>query len=886
MKRFISILLATLLVVSSMSLVVSADTGYYRYKFDSGIFGNPGGNSIGADTGNATTSVTATMTPGDSIMAKGWVLTATGMKSLQYKIDDGEWTDVALELDNVVASVYANELNNNNASAEANANCRFNFSVPTTFADGETHTFTLRFITNEVTEEKEITNGDGTTTTETTVVAASETVEFATADISVASKSIPVAPVYPSEYGKLQISRDRIDVLTLGNMSVFGGNASNVTTTAVHTTSITFRGWLSVADAFATENAFGYSIDGGDIVYGEFATDFDNDEDAAAIKNAATYKDYYTRYAISVPVSDLSVGTHTVKTYLRLDIGWTLILNETSVDVSADLESTAEETAWDIILDSGEYNVADLMQSGNRFRNQWSPRGGNHPIFESFINLMTSDDGDNYAKIGGFTEAYSDNTWVGPYGASIDMKIDTASSDARGFYFDFCNVERQSYEVRRNAAEELVISPNGGIVVTNTSGACLVPVAQNKLVIYVLCYDETNGYSAIDYVVETAADLYEFNKYTVIDNGVNTVQIFVGTEKVASITYADAETVDTGVCAADFNRTVAILNAAGETVASTDIGLMAVMHRASIATRANEFCFDNIDITKTSAVSTVKVECVDGEGNVIGEAEELYFEGYSYSIATPAIEGYAAEAAVVTGTVGADDTVHTVKYTALAKYDLTINYVDADGNALAEAVVLSLTEGQTYSVDSPAIDGYTADTATVAGTMGTEAIVINVVYTANVVETPTITLAEGSDYVLNSTKGIVVIPSATKATTYANFIANFATPVGGSLVVKTAAGAVTTNARAIATGFSIELQVDGAVIETYNVAMVGDVSGDGRVTSNDASSLASAIAAKTTGSWSVAMKHAANAYSQDSRGTIANSDVISIETFVSTGVFS
>ena len=665
-------------------------------------------------------------------------------------------------------------------------------------------------------------------------------------------------------------------------MSVFGGNASNVTTTAVHTTSITFRGWLSVADAFATENAFGYSIDGGDIVYGEFATDFANDEDAAAIKNAATYKDYYTRYAISVPVSDLSVGTHTVKTYLRLDIGWTLILNEISVDVSTDLESTAEETAWDIILDSGEYNVTDLMQSGNRFRNQWTPRGNDG----SFINLMTSDDGDNYAKIGGITEAFSDNTWVGPYGASIDMKIDTVAVLARGFYFDFCNVERQSYEERKNAAGDTVISPNGGIVVTNTSGACLVPVAQNKLVIYVLCYDETNGYSAIDYVVETAADLYEFNKYTVIDNGVNTIQIFVGTEKVASITYADVETVNTGICAADFNRTVAILNAAGETVASTDIGLMAVVHRASIATRANEFYFDNIDITKTSAVSTVKVECVDGEGNVIGEAEELYFEGYSYSIATPAIEGYTAEAAVVTGTVGADDTVHTVKYTALAKYDLTINYVDADGNALAEAVVLSLAEGQTYSVDSPAIDGYTADTATVAGTMGTEAIVINVVYTANVVETPTITLAENSAYTINADKGLILMNSGSSAVRYADFMANFSTPASAQLVLVNAAGKDITSSRGVGTGHKIELRSDGVVIESYAISMVGDVSGDGAVSEVDAVNLQSFInAGGSASSLTEAQKNAYDARA-GRRVEINEVDVASIVIFTTTGSFA
>lgn len=880
MKRFISILLATLLVASCMSFVASADVSYYRFYFDSGVFGTMVAGDTLNESSSATVSSTATIAPNDSIPAKGWLLTTAGMKSLQYKIDDGEWTDVTLEPGADVTGSYGNELTAQGSSAEANANCRFNFSVPTTFADGETHVFTLRFVTNEVTQENTITNEDGTTTTETVVVAPSEAVEFATANITVASQVIPAEPVPAATYGKIQISRDGIDVYTFGNAQSFGGTATGLTLAATYTTTVTYRGWLSVYDPYPASDAFGYSIDGGEIVYGDFIADFANDADAAGIANAATYKDYYTRYAISVPVADLSVGDHTITTYLKLDTGWTLILNTTAVTVTGEIPSTVDETAWDIMLDNGEFTVTNLMESGNRFRNQWSPREG----LSSFITLVTDENGDNYASMGGITEAFTDHTWTGPYGLSIDMKIPGASNASRGLYFSHCNVERKNYEVIYNAAGEIVTSPSEGFHVTNTSGVCVVPYDQHKVVIYVICYDDAEngvGYSAIDYVVNVEADLFDFTKFIVTDDAVGNIQIFAGAEKIATITYADSASVNTGICEANFYRTVSILNAAGETVASTDCGLIAELHRAAIVTRGTEFCFDNINFTAVDEVGLVEVNYVDAEGTAVADAfESYYLVGDTFNVKSPAIGGYTCDTAEVSGTATAETITNTVTYTATERYTLTINYVDAEGNVLAAPVEMSLYNGQAYSVDSPAIAGYTADVATVSGTMGAEAIVVTVTYTADVVETPTITLAEGSTFTLDAAKGVITIDAAVSN---AAFLKNLTTSTGtGTLVLKNTSGDVVTSGRATSTGYTVELQVDGVVIETYVVAYMGDINSDGKVNSLDVAQFNSDIVLGVTKTYSAAMKVAANT-NKDSRGTTNSADLSLLASFVASG---
>ena len=63
-------------------------------------------------------------------------------------------------------------------------------------------------------------------------------------------------------------------------------------------------------------------------------------------------------------------------------------------------------------------------------------------------------------------------------------------------------------------------------------------------------------------------------------------------------------------------------------------------------------------------------------------------------------------------------------------YNLTVNYVDTEGNTMAPAATRRLASGSSYSISSPAIEGYTADQTVVSGTL-TRNLTVTVTYAAD-----------------------------------------------------------------------------------------------------------------------------------------------------------
>ena len=94
---------------------------------------------------------------------------------------------------------------------------------------------------------------------------------------------------------------------------------------------------------------------------------------------------------------------------------------------------------------------------------------------------------------------------------------------------------------------------------------------------------------------------------------------------------------------------------------------------------------------------------------------KAYSYGEKYEVASPAIEGYTADIATVTGNLTADITVD-VTYTA-SEYTLTIDYLYLDGSKAAETYTAKLLCNSQYSVQSPYLRGYHAMPNLVAGTM-------------------------------------------------------------------------------------------------------------------------------------------------------------------------
>ena len=79
-----------------------------------------------------------------------------------------------------------------------------------------------------------------------------------------------------------------------------------------------------------------------------------------------------------------------------------------------------------------------------------------------------------------------------------------------------------------------------------------------------------------------------------------------------------------------------------------------------------------------------------------------------------------------------DTAKHNLTYYAkwdVNSYDLTINYLDANGQTLAPAHTETLQYGAPYSVSTPDVATYMPDQTVVSGNMGTAAVTVDVIYT-------------------------------------------------------------------------------------------------------------------------------------------------------------
>ena len=79
---------------------------------------------------------------------------------------------------------------------------------------------------------------------------------------------------------------------------------------------------------------------------------------------------------------------------------------------------------------------------------------------------------------------------------------------------------------------------------------------------------------------------------------------------------------------------------------------------------------------------------------------------------------------------------------ASGKSTITVNYVNADGEKVAEPRTCAVTLGETYSITTPTIEGYTPDAEVIEGVAGGEDQTFTVTFTAIPVETETQTETE------------------------------------------------------------------------------------------------------------------------------------------------
>lgn len=129
-----------------------------------------------------------------------------------------------------------------------------------------------------------------------------------------------------------------------------------------------------------------------------------------------------------------------------------------------------------------------------------------------------------------------------------------------------------------------------------------------------------------------------------------------------------------------------------------------------------------------SVSHSLTIEYVDENGTPLMDSfSQSYDEGESYSVESPVIEGYTPDKPIVSGVMGNGDLIDTVVYRR-DSYTVTVNYVDGSGDVISDPYIHDFYYGDSYSIESPLISGYTPDRPVVSGVMGNSDIDITVTY--------------------------------------------------------------------------------------------------------------------------------------------------------------
>ncbi len=125
-------------------------------------------------------------------------------------------------------------------------------------------------------------------------------------------------------------------------------------------------------------------------------------------------------------------------------------------------------------------------------------------------------------------------------------------------------------------------------------------------------------------------------------------------------------------------------------------------------------------------VTYVTPDGVEAPAQYVGE----FLYGQKFNVKSPDVYGHAASSIGYSGTMDTEDLAVTIEYTPAA-YDITVNYKYSTGKLAKASVTESVTYGDSYSIVSPDLDGYTPSLAVVEGIMGGEDIEVDVIYGLN-----------------------------------------------------------------------------------------------------------------------------------------------------------
>lgn len=151
--------------------------------------------------------------------------------------------------------------------------------------------------------------------------------------------------------------------------------------------------------------------------------------------------------------------------------------------------------------------------------------------------------------------------------------------------------------------------------------------------------------------------------------------------------------------------------------------------------------FARVDVTKPNDLYaqwtinqynyTVEYYIDNVKNDSMTETDKAAFGSEINSYTDKCPDGYALEKTEnLPLTIGVNESENVIKvFYKKNVFNLTIHYVYAEGGKAFDDYAASVTFGNPYSVNSPVIDGYTADTTVVSGTMPAENVEVTVIYT-------------------------------------------------------------------------------------------------------------------------------------------------------------
>ena len=184
-----------------------------------------------------------------------------------------------------------------------------------------------------------------------------------------------------------------------------------------------------------------------------------------------------------------------------------------------------------------------------------------------------------------------------PYTLSFDIKNqgNTAANFA-GLVLNYGKEGNTSNDFFENNG---VLGDSQGSIVSK-SGIGVFFQEGTKIKIYVITHDvQTNKIGHISYELETGIDFSsQFVKFKAVDDGQGKVKLYANDTLLATVTYADDAVLPLTATAYNerYYRTATILDASGNTIASTDSALISYTKVYAFGARAHAIYIDDISI--------------------------------------------------------------------------------------------------------------------------------------------------------------------------------------------------------------------------------------------------------------------------------------------------